>query len=167
MMMALSMWQPWASLFLSPAKEHETRPWEMRYRGWLAIHAAKRRPGEVPIMLRGIAELHLGMGWLGQIPFGSIIGAVYIEDCVPTEQAAVGGTDFHCGDYSPGRFAIKRGPYFTLDKPIPAIGRQRYFYLSDEIDRALEDIVISRGLPDAAQIAEARHAVDTMSLRGA
>jgi len=40
---ALSLWQPWASLVALSVKTIETRHWETKYRGPLAIHAAKRR----------------------------------------------------------------------------------------------------------------------------
>lgn len=38
----ISLWQPWASLIAIGAKQIETRHWATRYRGPLAIHAAKR-----------------------------------------------------------------------------------------------------------------------------
>jgi hypothetical protein len=41
-MRALSLWQPWASLWCSKRKVHETRQWRCSHRGWLLIHAAKR-----------------------------------------------------------------------------------------------------------------------------
>ena len=41
-MKAISLWQPWATLIAVGAKRLETRSWESRYQGELAIHAAKR-----------------------------------------------------------------------------------------------------------------------------
>lgn len=41
-MKGLSLWQPWASLCGIGAKEYETRSWPTRYRGRIAIHAAKK-----------------------------------------------------------------------------------------------------------------------------
>ena len=41
-MKAISLWQPWGSLWLSPAKRHETRHWQTRHRGKLLVHAAKK-----------------------------------------------------------------------------------------------------------------------------
>ena len=41
-MRGLSLWQPWASLCGIGAKEYETRSWPTRYRGRIAIHAAKK-----------------------------------------------------------------------------------------------------------------------------
>lgn len=48
----LSLWQPWASLCAVSAKQIETRSWPTGYRGWLAIHAAKKCDGEVRSYLR-------------------------------------------------------------------------------------------------------------------
>ena len=42
-MKAISLWQPWASLIAYGAKRVETRAWATRYRGPIAIHAAKTR----------------------------------------------------------------------------------------------------------------------------
>jgi len=39
---AISLWQPWASLVANGLKLYETRGWPTKYRGVLAIHAAKR-----------------------------------------------------------------------------------------------------------------------------
>lgn len=41
-MKALTIWQPWASLIACGAKKYETRPWATKYRGPIAIHAAKQ-----------------------------------------------------------------------------------------------------------------------------
>lgn len=43
-MKAISLWQPWATLFATEIKKYETRSWATNYRGPIAIHAAKRRP---------------------------------------------------------------------------------------------------------------------------
>lgn len=41
-MKAITLYQPWASLWAIGAKLFETRPWSTAYRGPLAIHAAKK-----------------------------------------------------------------------------------------------------------------------------
>jgi activating signal cointegrator 1 len=41
-MKALTLWQPWASLVAFGVKTIETRSWSTKYRGPLAIHAAKK-----------------------------------------------------------------------------------------------------------------------------
>lgn len=41
-MIALTMWEPWASLVAYGVKQLETRDWSTRHRGPVAIHASKR-----------------------------------------------------------------------------------------------------------------------------
>lgn len=41
-MKAITIWQPWASLLACGAKQYETRSWETKYRGPIAIHAAAK-----------------------------------------------------------------------------------------------------------------------------
>ena len=46
-MKALTIWQPWASLITSGIKKYETRSWPTKYRGPIAIHAAKQTDPDV------------------------------------------------------------------------------------------------------------------------
>lgn len=66
-MRAISLWQPWASLWLSGFKVHETRHWHItrQWKDWnpgdrMAVHAAKRfykdHDGHFADMLRRIAN---------------------------------------------------------------------------------------------------------------
>jgi hypothetical protein len=45
-MKALTIWEPWASLVALGEKEIETRCWATKYRGKIAIHAAKKIDAE-------------------------------------------------------------------------------------------------------------------------
>lgn len=49
-MKALTIWQPWASLIACGAKRYETRSWQTKYRGPIAIHAAAKDPNKLPLM---------------------------------------------------------------------------------------------------------------------
>jgi len=44
-MLALSLWQPWATYMADGLKMVETRHWSTHIRGWFAIHAAKTTQG--------------------------------------------------------------------------------------------------------------------------
>lgn len=50
-MKAITLWQPWASLIAIGAKKYETRSWKTNYRGPIAIHAAKKDPCKMPILV--------------------------------------------------------------------------------------------------------------------
>jgi hypothetical protein len=146
-MKAISLWQPWASLWLSPRKVHETRPrrWPVRRGQWLAVHATKSlEPGD--LMLDAICEEEFGRAWQTTLPRGALIGAVLVEGVYRTEDVvrtmgwdAIVGTrrqypdDLACGDFHSGRFAIKRGAYSVLAKPVPWRGQQVLFDVPDDI----------------------------------
>lgn len=141
----LSLWQPWASLWLSPAKIHETRHWARPHRGRLLVHAAKHFVKNVDRELDYILVEQFGRFWRDELPRGALIGMVDIEDCVPTETLAYQWrddltdkerVDFACGDFSNGRFGWRRGPTFIRFRdPVPYRGRQSLFSVPQEVIR--------------------------------
>lgn len=86
-MKALTLWQPWASLIAVNAKTIETRSWSTKYRGSLAIHAAKR------LMKGDTAALELWWANRDQLgsqategavmPYGAVIAVCQLVDVVP------------------------------------------------------------------------------------
>jgi hypothetical protein len=140
---ALSLWQPWASLWCSDAKEHETRGWELRHRGWLLVHAAKRPiDKEVDYALDIIAHNYLGDGWMTTLPLGAIVGAVNVVNCQPTETllqewgSPINSRywiDYQCGNYAPGRFGFLRSEFKQFGTPIPYRGQQGLFDVPDDL----------------------------------
>src|SRR3954468_22513713 len=131
-MKAISLWQPWASLWLSPRKIHETRHWQTSHRGWLAVHAAKKID-EVDVAVLDLLVDEFGKDWKSALPQGAIIGAVDLIACVPAD--SVYGTHIgaeHCddliaGDFSEGRYAWRRGEFRRLREPIPFTGLPGFF----------------------------------------
>lgn len=71
----LSLTQPWATLVAIDAKKVETRSWGTRYRGRVAIHAAKGFPTYAQDICRG----HVGRQ-ADAIRAGGILAC---EDLVP------------------------------------------------------------------------------------
>src|SRR6266581_3369261 len=86
-MKAISLWQPWASLWCSKRKVHETRPWRCSHRGWLLVHAAKRfeKDFELDDPLRLILDDEFGRHWAMDLPTGALIGMVNVVGCQPTQ----------------------------------------------------------------------------------
>lgn len=144
-MRALSLYQPWASLWCSDAKEHETRGWEMNHRGWLLVHAAKRPIDKViDYALDIIAKDEFGERWREELPRGYIVGAVNVINVRPTsvilqEWGSPIHTrywiDYQCGNYALGRFGFLRGEFKRFAKPIPYRGQQAPFNVPDELVR--------------------------------
>lgn len=139
----ISLWQPWASLWLSLRKKHETRHWSTDHRGWTVAHATKRFARDVEPELRDILEDEFGDHWAKDLPTGGLIGMVHISNCrraedIVAEYASKDGADwlpastlapddYHCGDFSDGRFGFEADKAFTFKAPIPFLGRQSKF----------------------------------------
>jgi hypothetical protein len=145
-MKALSLWQPWASLWLTPAKRHETRGWRCWHRGELVVHAARRIERDVGPELAAICDGLFGPGWGARLPVGALVGIVHVTSCRPAEavhppDGVIAGADiadFTCGDFSPGRWAIGRGRALAFPGPVAWRGERGLFEVPDAvIDRAL------------------------------
>jgi activating signal cointegrator 1 len=140
-MKAISLWQPWASLFLTPSKIHETRSWPYPHRGPLAVHAAKTLQKALAAETEAIVVKQFGADWRTTLPLGAVIGAVEIIDCRRTEDVYVETwkpdkpmpDDYWCGDFAPGRFAWLRRAAFTLPCPQKYTGRQNIFSVPDDL----------------------------------
>lgn len=136
-MKALSLWQPWGSLWLSPCKLHETRDWYFGHRGWLLVHATKKFVRDVDGKLSDILDDQFGPHWGLELPTGALIGAVNVVDCRATavvrseylQQFSPDNMpdDFYCGDFSDGRYATQRREYKVFRQPIPYKGHQGPF----------------------------------------
>lgn len=83
-MKALTVNQPWASLFFHPTmpKDVENRTWRTNHRGKVLIHAGKKviRPEKYPSYLKVIADL-FDINTSDPVT-GAIIGEVMLVDCV-------------------------------------------------------------------------------------
>lgn len=86
-MKTLTVWQPWASLIVMGVKTFETRGWETKYRGKIAIHAAKKDPCKMPLLgmekFEKIADKAFeehNTGWC-VLPRGAIIGTADLVNC--------------------------------------------------------------------------------------
>lgn len=96
-MRAISLWQPWASAIAVGSKRFETRSWATKYRGPIAIHAAKRCnrfeligfkcswnwSGALAAAVGGTAmgsDIHLDEA----LPFGALVAVAEITACVST-----------------------------------------------------------------------------------
>lgn len=156
-MKALSLWQPWATLMAIGAKKIETRSWNMRYRGPLAICATKTWNKKIVVMLTEAnkepwdkypsdwkkimndLDYH-GYHSLNELPLSAVLCVVDVVDCIPTEIISPPYSDFLSqitlkekafGDYSPGRYGIITENLRRLEEPIPIKGKQGIFDIPD------------------------------------
>ena len=128
-MKAITLWQPWASLIAIGAKQYETRSWAARYRGPIAIHAAKKDPGKLQISgkfeaARGELE-KAGLAWC-LLPTGCIVATAELVNCwrIGTNTGVVSEKEKLFGDWTPGRYAWELANVQMLPEPIPAKGKQ-------------------------------------------
>lgn len=142
-MRALSLWQPWASAMAHGLKCNETRGWSTRYRGPLAIHAAKRwTRAELDFLADVPAEFTCdGMSDIYLLPLGKIVGVCELWDCIGTDDALNDGLtarEEFWGNYGVGRFAWLTRNMVRLPEPIPYCGAQGLFEITGHAEALLK-----------------------------
>jgi len=154
-MHAISLWQPWASLCVLPARDSLAYP-EKRFetRGWspprwiigrrVAIHAAAKWTGRLLRLAQSepfasifarhgidVTARPAGRGrLLRPLPLGAVVGSVIIDRVERAEdvRGALNLDQLRLGDYShPGRFAWQLMQPRSLDVPIPLLGQQGFW----------------------------------------
>ena len=135
-MKVLSLIQPYATAIILGNKKIETRSWKTKYRGKIAIHAAKT----FPKWAREFAETERALGRVPpRLPFGAIIGFAHIHGVFNTEYARISSymnpIEKLYGDYSDGRYAwiLDQIEPFPDDKIIPYRGQLGLFDIPDEV----------------------------------
>ena len=117
-MRVITLWQPWATLIAEGRKTFETRSWDTRYRGPVAIHAG----------LTVDRAMALDAGYKPDaLPLGAIVAVAMLVGCMPADRAAriiedtmpaaMAAEELANGDFSPGRWAWELGDIH----PVPAL----------------------------------------------
>lgn len=142
---ALTVWQPYASLLARGLKEFETRGWKTDYRGPIYIHAASKPLDEVLRLMEGhtvaFVEDLLTIS-PENYPTGVILARTELVDCVPMTlrfMRTVSTDEQYLGDWRPGRFAWQVENIELLDEPVPCRGRQGLWAVPADILRAVGD----------------------------
>lgn len=147
-MKAISLWQPWATLIATGAKQIETRSWATSYRGPIAIHAAKRKVKRELIELARDDSYIAALGVkrsetypvFNELPLGAIVAIAELVDCKPVEQFAWehigidrgGWCERDLGNYDRGRFGWVLSNVRAIT-PIPWRGEQGIFNVPDSV----------------------------------
>lgn len=136
-MKGISLWQPWASLWLTPFKIHETRHWRTDYRGPLLVHAAKRLVSDCGEELDELCIEAFGPYWRTELPRGSVIGRVHLVSLISSNEfiPVVDSPDRICGNWDANRWGWKREVTSAVrfENPIPFLGRQGFFNVPDDL----------------------------------
>lgn len=132
-MKVLSLWQPWATLVVTGKKKYECRSWKTTYRGPLLIHASAHLPNKKEKAFFSQADFFRDcIQNMDQLPYGSIIGKVFLKDIFSTEwvvQNLEALDPYHnwpqelaFDDYGPQRFAWRLENARTFDFVLPVKG---------------------------------------------
>ena len=133
-MKALTLHQPWASLMALGAKQMETRSWDTKVRGPIAIHAGLAMPCPIGHFFQlGPFEFERDRDGLlmwtptGQhrLPMGAVVAVGVLVQTRSTNSTEHRPDDLQqaLGDHSPNRFAWTITSISPLPEPIPARGR--------------------------------------------
>jgi hypothetical protein len=157
-MKAISLWQPWASLMASGAKQIETRSWRpwLKHGQQILIHASKRWTAEErelladPFFLRYLvlAERR-GMWNFEQPPLGALIAVATFDQAMPTEaiRQQISAHEYAFGNYAQGRWAWKFSEIRPI-RPIPWRGAQGLFEVRADLDLEYLDPALELGRSD-------------------
>ncbi len=123
-MKAITLWQPYASLIAVGAKEFETRSWPTKFRGELAIHAAKVEkypPTGVTAVMKefGIKSYEMS--------YGAVVCIVEMVDCIEMDRDLIAQQSIRestVGDWSIGRYAWEFANIRVLEEPYKVRGAQ-------------------------------------------
>jgi len=132
---AITIKQPWASLITLGEKQFETRSWQTKHRGLLAIHAGKsvdKESCENP-WIKGVLREH-GITSYKDLPTGVVLATVELVDCYKVEATVgyasvlskgktVNGLEVAFGDYTEGRYAWELGNLQVLPQPVAVKGQ--------------------------------------------
>ena len=156
-MKAITIHQPWASLLACGAKRYETRSWQTKYRGPIAIHASvmKRKCydfiGSAVIDVMEEALISGQQSYLfNDLPHGGIIATAMLVECwkviehTPTaiilkqsngigeDKISINDPCLKFGDYSVGRYVWGLTNMIMFPEPIPAKGQQGLWNWEDK-----------------------------------
>ena len=126
-MKAITIYQPWATLIAHGHKQFETRSWATRYRGNIAIHASKRWTKVEQRWAIAYSKMYPDLApILNDMPFGAVIVACKLVDCIPTEivRDELTNREKMFGNYQDKRFAWKFEIVKYPPSPIIATGQQ-------------------------------------------
>ncbi len=123
---------------LAAAEDGQLDGFVPRYRGPLAIHAAKRLEAVgIADELRALCERAFGPDWPNALPRGAIVATAELAGVWTTARAmhcdVIGATEFVCGNYAPGRYAWQLDKVLAVARTVPYRGRQGLFTVPNEV----------------------------------
>jgi len=145
MMLAVSLWQPYASLCFvgDPYKGTETRGRAMRVLAGKRniIQAAKSKRGMGRDMPEELHELCLdafGCSYQHSLPYGAALGTAMFGEWTPSDTTLpLSDEDRICGDWAPGRVVSRLTEARAFQSPVPMLGRQGPWTPKEDVSAAI------------------------------
>lgn len=144
-MTAITIHQPWATLIALGEKRFETRSWATKYRGPIAIHAAKKVDLKICLEepFRSILARH---GYTADnLPTGAVVAICQLQEChkviedygssalVGEDLTRIMRPEYDFGWYEIGRYAWELTDIKQID-PVSAKGQQGLWNWGGERD---------------------------------
>lgn len=134
-MKAITIKQPWATLIVLGKKKFETRSWQTKHRGPIAIHAGKTIDKEAceDTWIKGALAEH-GIKSYKELPTGAVLATAELVDChkvttnfceevILSTGPDIIGLEVKFGDYTEGRFAWELSGVQELPASVSAKGQ--------------------------------------------
>lgn len=142
-MRAITIRQPWASLIALGYKRMETRSWNTKVRGWVAIHAGLGMPAGLRIGQRlpvgefeverdrsgGLLLQGESLSWPYRLPMGAVVavGELFQTRSTNSIEHKPDPREASLGDHSPDRFAWSLASVSGLRRPLYVPGAQGFW----------------------------------------
>lgn len=134
-MKAITIKQPWATLIALGEKKFETRSWQTKHRGPIAIHASKSIDKDAcdDVWIKGVLA-ERGITSYKELPTGVVLAKAELTEChkvtlnfcddvAVTTGPTIDGLEMKFGDYTEGRYAWEMANIKELSEPIQAKGQ--------------------------------------------
>ena len=152
---AITLTQPWASLVALGEKLIETRSWSHKFRGPIAIHAAKKFPRECrDLCLREPMLSALHGESPNHLPTGCVVAVAQLTDCFkfvagvsPFIGRVCATNEEKFGSYTPGRFGFVLSNVVRLPNPVFTPGALGLWVMNDEAQAAVAQQLHAKAKP--------------------
>ena len=161
-MKAVSLHQPWASAIAIGAKHFETRSWPIRYRGPIAIcaaktplHARSEERSRPALWANVFRTMSVAPGWLtGSLPFGAVVAVAEVVECYRVADlgfSKLSALELALGDFSGIRYGWLLENIVALPQPVPCRGFQSIFELPGDVAAAVQQQVAAASGKESGQ----------------
>lgn len=129
-MKTLTIQQPFAGLLILGIKLHETRSWNTKHRGKLAIHSSAKMTADgkrtLDWLCKELPDVFFPSSKAMTVctQLGMVLGTVNVSETVSTnEKSPIESLERHLGDYSANRYYWKCENPVQFPSPVPAVGK--------------------------------------------